>query len=157
MIRARPRKPAMFRAFLRDAAGAAAVELSLIAPFLLIGAIGVADLGLPVWRRMQVQAAAQAGAQYAAINGFDAQAIAGVVAGATNFAAISAYPPPAQFCGCSTGDDVAAAACGSTCASGEEAGDYVRVQTSAQSTRLFAYFTGGVTTTVAGRATIRVK
>lgn len=145
------------RVFWRHAGGAAAVELALIAPFLLIGAVGVADVGLPIWRRMQVQSAAQAGAHFAATNGFDAAAISQAVAASTNFAAISASPAPTQFCGCPSGTDVAPASCGSNCASGDEAGEYVRVQTMAQATRILGWPSASGGLTLTGRATIRVK
>lgn len=48
--------------------GAAAVEAAIFAPIFLFLTLGIADLGTQMFRRMQVNAAAQAGAAYAVIN-----------------------------------------------------------------------------------------
>lgn len=90
--------------------GVAAIEFAVIGSALVLMTIGTADLGMGFFRNMQVQNAAQAGAQYAAENvaayGFNATAISAAVTSATsatqtaNFSGISAFPAPFPFCGC---------------------------------------------------------
>jgi len=74
---------------------------------------------------MQVQNSAQAGAQYAAVHGFNSGQIASAVTNATSVAGITASPAPAQYCGCASGATVSNAACGTTCPDGMTAGTYV--------------------------------
>jgi Flp pilus assembly protein TadG len=94
----------MWRAFrrlfiAREEEGAAMVEFTIFAPMLLAMAIYTMDAGLLVFNKMEVQNAAQAGAQYAvANNSYDAAAISKAVTSATNFTAVTATS--SQFCGC---------------------------------------------------------
>ena len=60
-----------------DIDGVAAIELSIIAPMLVLALVCTADLGLGIYRNMQVQNAAQAGAEYAVTHGFVADSIVG--------------------------------------------------------------------------------
>jgi hypothetical protein len=80
--------------------GAAIVEFALIMPFLVMLLVGLCDLGFGVYGTMQVQAAAEAGAQYASRNGWDPTKIAAAVTDATGGSGISATPAPYQICGC---------------------------------------------------------
>jgi Flp pilus assembly pilin Flp len=52
--------------FRSDQRGAAALELAILAPFLLALVIGVTDLGWTLWQRVQIQEAVQEGAVFAA-------------------------------------------------------------------------------------------
>jgi Flp pilus assembly protein TadG len=113
-------------------AGMAAVEFALIGPLLIMAAVCTIDLGMGMHRKMQVQTAAQTGAEYAATHGFDANAIASVTTSATSLTGIAASPAPTRFCGCPTSTGINASSCEATCAGGQMAGTYVRV--SAQST-----------------------
>jgi Flp pilus assembly protein TadG len=112
--------------------GAAAVEFGIVVPLLALMVTGVIDLGLGIYYKMQVEDAAQIGAQWAIRNGFDATNISIAVTSATNASAISASPAPVQFCGCATGSSVSTATCGATCPGGTQAGTYATV--SAQKT-----------------------
>lgn len=58
-----------------DRRGAAAVEFAMIAPFLLGLLLPIADLGTYVYDSMQLQLAAQAGAEYAARHDWDPNGI----------------------------------------------------------------------------------
>jgi Flp pilus assembly protein TadG len=58
----------MFRHFFRCTRGTAAVEAAIFAPIYLTLTLGITDLGSGMFVRMQVNAAAQAGAAYAVIN-----------------------------------------------------------------------------------------
>jgi Flp pilus assembly protein TadG len=112
--------------------GIAATEFAMFAPMLVLAMIGVADLGMGVYRKMQVQNAAQAGAAYAMVNGFNASSITSSVLNATSFGGISAEPAPTWACGCPSATGTTGASCNSTCADGTVAGVYVTV--SAQGT-----------------------
>src|SRR5215510_13370220 len=72
--------------------GAVAVEFGLVATILVALTVCTADLGLGFYRYMQVQNAAQAGAQYAILRGYSSTAISSAVTNATTFSGISANP-----------------------------------------------------------------
>jgi len=55
---------------LRRCAGNAAVEFALIAPVLAATLVAMTDLGIGLYSKMQVENAAQAGAQYAIAKGW---------------------------------------------------------------------------------------
>jgi Flp pilus assembly protein TadG len=122
-----------------DQSGAAAVELALLAPVLTLMMVSVIDIGLGVYRKMQVEDAAQVGAQYAMRNGFDANAISNAVISATNFSSITASPAPVQFCGCATGSGISTLSCGTTCPGGAVAGTYTTVSAQATYSSLLNY------------------
>jgi Flp pilus assembly protein TadG len=113
-----------------ETSGTAAVEFGLIVPVLVLMVVAVADIGLGVVRKMQVEDAVQLGAAYAVVHGFDVSAISTIVTGGDS--TISASPPPALSCGCAAGSSVTVVGCGSTCPGGATAGTYVTV--SAQTT-----------------------
>src|SRR5262245_10310328 len=98
--------------------GSAAVEAALIAPVLALLAVGVADFGAAVYRDMQVQNAAQAGATYAMRHAFDGTAIGNAVLNSGTVTGLTATPAPAQSCGCPSGGAISAATCGTSCAGG---------------------------------------
>jgi uncharacterized membrane protein len=120
-----------FRVLRKDSRGVAAIELAIVAPVLVLLLLCCVDLGIGIFRKMQVQNAAQAGAQYAAINGFDAKGISNAVVSATAASAVAASPEPSRFCGCPTVSRINVATCNSSCSGGGMAGNYVKV--SAQS------------------------
>jgi Flp pilus assembly protein TadG len=115
-----------------DISGSSAIEFSIIAPVLIAATICTVDLGMVSYRKLQVQDAAQAGAQYAAVHGFDASSISNAITGATSYSGISASPAPTQFCGCASATGINVVACGSLCPGSVAAGTYVTA--SAQST-----------------------
>jgi Flp pilus assembly protein TadG len=86
--------------------GTAAIEFGLFIPVLLILLTGTAELGLLMYEGMQVNNAVEAGALYAATNGFDSAAITTAVTNAsvlpTGLNTLAATPAPSQFCGCPT-------------------------------------------------------
>lgn len=92
-------------------AGSVAVEFAIIAPLVLALILPVADLGALVYTQMQVQLAAQAGAEYAAAHAWDPTGIQAAVTSATPLtqtAGLTITPQPftaqnVQFCGCVTG------------------------------------------------------
>lgn len=132
-----------FRRFIGPGAdgvrGAAAVEFAIIAPALVLMMIPTVDFSLGIHRRMQVQNAAQAGLQYAALHGFNASAITSAVTSATSFSGISASPAPSQFCGCASSTAITTIACSSTCSGGLTPGSYVTVSAQATYNTLLPY------------------
>jgi Flp pilus assembly protein TadG len=91
-----------FRTLLRSAPrGGAIVEFALVMPFLVALAVGLFDLGFGLRQSMQVQAAAEAGAQYAALNAvntWNATTVAAAVTSATGAIGVSANA--SQVCAC---------------------------------------------------------
>ena len=114
-----------------DRTGLAAIEFAIVIPLLMLMFVGLVDLGMGVYRSMEVKDAAQAGAQYAVVNGFNASAIQTAVTSATRYASIAASPAPTQFCGCASTTGVTNATCGATCPNGFTAGTYVAVSATA--------------------------
>src|SRR5436309_9837798 len=132
----------LHRFFIRvagDRSGVAAVELALIAPVLTLMMVAVTDIGMGIYRKMQVEDAAQIGAQYAMRNGFDANAISNAVIRATTFSSITASPAPIKFCGCATGPAITTVSCGTICPGGAVAGTYTRGSAQATYSALLNY------------------
>ncbi len=122
----------LFACAAEDVSGAVAIEFGILVPLLALMVVATLDIGLAIYRKMQVEDAAQAGAEYSIRNGFDPAAISAAVGAATNNPAITASPAPVQFCGCATGSSVSTATCGAPCSDGTLAGTYATV--SAQTT-----------------------
>lgn len=114
-----------------DTSGIAAIEFAIVVPFLLLGIVGAVDLGIGIYRDMEVRDAAQAGAQYAVVNGFNASNVSAAVTSATPYSSVAVSPAPKQFCGCATTAGVTNTTCGSVCPNGYTAGTYVSVSAAA--------------------------
>lgn len=147
----------LMRTLRDDAAGVASIELAVMAPALVVMMICTVDLGMGIYRNMQVQNAAQAGAQYAMMHVFDPNQIASVVSSATGLSGISASPPPVQYCGCATGAGVSNIACGSTCPAGAIYGNYVQVSTQGTYTTLLPYPMIASSFTLTAQSNVRVQ
>ena len=137
--------------------GVASVELAIIAPLLAMAIICTADLGLGIFRKMQVQAAAQAGAEYAIVKGFTQSGIVTAVTSATSFGAITAVPAPSQFCGCPTASGVTIAACNTTCPDTSKVGAYVEVSAQGSYDTILPYPTLPRTYVFTAKSTARVQ
>jgi len=127
---ARSLLPRFFARAAGSTSGAAAIEFGIVVPLLALVVPCVIDLGFGIYYKMQVEDAAQIGAQWAIKNGFDATNISYIsyaVTHATNASGISASPAPFEFCGCATGSSVSTATCGATCPGGDQAGTYATV------------------------------
>jgi Flp pilus assembly protein TadG len=115
----------------RDQSGTAAVELGLVA-IMLAGIITpLVDLGMGTYTKMRVQSAAEAGAQYALVHGYDATTITSVAQNATKLGSNVSVTVPALACYCITNNAIAkpAVSCASTCANGDSPGSFVEVDT----------------------------
>ena len=137
--------------------GVAAIEFAIIAPVFVLMLVCTVDMGMGFYRKMQVQNAAQAGAQYAAVSGFLASSISSAVVNATPFAGITASPAPSQFCGCASNSGVTNVACGSACPGGSSPGTYVTVSAQGTYTTLFAYPGIAGSFTFLAQPTVRIQ
>jgi Flp pilus assembly protein TadG len=137
--------------------GAISIEFAVIAPTLVLMLICVLDLGMGIYRKMQVQNAAQAGAAYAVLHGFAANSIENAVTSATSFAGLSASPAPSEFCGCPSSSGVATATCASTCSGGSSPGTYVTVSSQGTYATLLAYPGLPNSYTLSAQSTVRIK
>lgn len=148
------------RAVLRcrdDSRGVAAIEFAMIVPVLLFMMVGVTDLGMGLYADMQVQNAAQAGAQYAIAHGYTASSISTAVTSATSFSGITVSAGPTKFCGCPSSTGVTTATCSSTCDNGTSAGTYVTVSASGTYTTLLPYPLIPTTYTFVHPSTVRIQ
>jgi len=119
------------RQFLSGTDGSALVELTLFAPILTVMAIYTINFGLLFGCWIQVENAAQAGAQYAIENAIKSGYSSSKVSAAAVSAASSSYPSffsaitasATRYCGCPSGTGVALTAWTSSCATGSTCGD----------------------------------
>jgi Flp pilus assembly protein TadG len=119
--------------------GMAAIEFSIVAPLLVLMLVGTVDAGSAIYRKMQVQTAVHAGAQYAMVNGFNSTGITTAITSASNSSSVSPSPAPQQFCGCPSMSGIATISCSSTCTGGTTPGSYVTVSAQSTYTTLFRY------------------
>jgi Flp pilus assembly protein TadG len=134
--------------------GAAAIEFAILASILILLMIGVVDIGMGFYRKMQVQTAAQAGAHYAMRHGFVPTSIANAVTAATAFPGISASPAPTQYCGCPSNTGITIADCTSTCPGGLTATKYVAVSAQGTYNTILTYPTFPNSFTLAASSTV---
>jgi len=155
------RTPGLLRRFLARVAsntsGAVAVEFGFMIPVLTLMVVSVIDIGLGVYRKMQVEQAAQAGVEYAIAHGFDANSISNAVTSATNSSAITASPSPVTFCGCATGSSISTVSCGTTCPGGALAGTYTTVSSQATYSTMLNYQVVPYTYTYSKQSTARLQ
>ena len=127
------------RAAAVDIRAVAAIEFAIIVPVLLFMMIAVVDFGMAIYSNMQVQNAAQAGAQYAIAHGFNANSISQAVTSATNLPGITVSAGPTKFCGCPSSAGVTNTACNSICSGGATPGTYVTVSAQGSYTTIVPY------------------
>jgi Flp pilus assembly protein TadG len=151
----------LFNDFLQSAkdcvAGVAAIEFAIVGPVLVIALICTADLGIGIYRKMQVENAAQAGAEYAVVHGFGTSSISNAVTQATSFSGISSSPAPFQSCGCASNTGITSADCGSTCTGGVAPGTYVTVSAQGTYTTILHYPMIPDSFTFAAQSTVRLQ
>jgi Flp pilus assembly protein TadG len=153
--------------------GVAMIEFAVVMPVLVLLMLPLVDLGMGFYTKTQVMTAAQAGAQYAFVNGWTGTngatqtAILSAVTSATSLASISASPAPTLACGCSDGTTITYSSPGSfsqsdcatltACANGEKPGAYVTVNAQANYTPLFTFGIFGGAGTLSASSTVRVE
>ncbi len=123
---------------------------------LLLLATGLFDLGFAAYESMQVKSAADAGAEYAAKNTWDATKITAAVVGATGGSSISATPVPAQFCACPAGGALTTVSCASTCTNGNAPSLYARVSAQKLHSPLLSYPGLAKPLTLSAQAVVRI-
>ncbi len=142
--------------------GAALVEITILAPILLLMVVGTMDLGLGIYRKTQVEHAAQAGAQYAIVNGFPSSCtsspstcpISLAVQNATTLAVTPSINPP--FCSCPSTLPTHVT-CNSTCSDLTTAGHYVTVSATATYTTVAPYRFFPSSFNLAAQATVLIS
>ena len=146
----------------RSESGTAAIEFALFTPLLLILITGTVELGFLMYEAMQVNNAVEAGALYAAANGFSTASITSAVTNAsvlpTGLNTLTATPAPTQFCGCPTATGVTnlgSLPCSATACSGSPAGTYVQVNASLTHTIIIP--NSWVPATLTATAVIRIN
>jgi Flp pilus assembly protein TadG len=164
-----------FRRLLSGEEGAALVEATIIAPILVAMGVYTADFGLLFFNKMEVQNAAQAGAQWAVANRvYNVSSIQTAGQKATSLSGVTVTP--SAFCGCSTDSSgnpavtqLASGTCtgttnvvNSTCNSTGVVGNYVTVTatyayTSFVPTRLIASTPIASTYTNSATTTVRIQ
>ncbi len=137
--------------------GLSGIEFAIIAPVLILSFIATADFGLAIYAKMEVENAAQAGTEYAAVNGYTSSSVSSAVTSATNLSGLSASPAPSQFCGCPSTSGVTTATCNTNCASGAAAGTYVSASAQATYSTIISYPGIPSSYTFSSTSTVRIK
>lgn len=138
--------------------GLAGIEFAILVPILLMLTVCTIDLGMAAYDVMQVENAAQAGSEYAAVHGFNSSSISSAITSATSLSGISASPAPAEYCGCPSGStSITTATCGSTCTDGSMAGTYVTSSATATYTTFIHYPLLPASFTFVNTATARIQ
>jgi len=138
-------------------AGSAAIEFGLSVPFLLVILMGVVELGYAMYESMQVYNSVEAGALYAAKNGYDAAGIAAAVTNASGTQGITATPAPVQFCGCPDATGIVETACNATCNDGNPPGQYVRISAALPHKTILPYPSLQLPTTLTAQSVVRLN
>jgi Flp pilus assembly protein TadG len=126
------------RAFLRsESRGVAALELAIAAPVLAFLLIAAVDFSIGQYTKFQLRSAAQAGAEYAAVSGYDASAISSAATSSTSLANISVSS--SKTCGCVSSNTVVTNSCSSPCANGATLGTYATVTATKSFSTLLSY------------------
>lgn len=144
------------RRFRRDLEGVAAIEFALVVTLLPLLLLCTLDLGLGFFRKMQVQYAAQAGAEYALLHGFNQDSISNAVVSAANSTAVSATPAPSSFCGCAAATAITTTSCSSKCGT-SAAAIYVSVSAQSTYTPFFRYPLLPQSFTLTAQSQVRIK
>jgi Flp pilus assembly protein TadG len=139
-----------------DGSGIAAIEFAVIAPVLILIFICLADLGLGISAKMQVDNAAQYGAQYALTNGYNASAITAAVKNSSDMSNLNVAP--ALICGCPGQNGVLPRiSCVSPCADGSTPGSYARVSVTHTYVTLLPYPGLPSSFNLASQSTVRLQ
>jgi Flp pilus assembly protein TadG len=116
------------------------VEFALIASFLCVLLVGIVNLGMALWRQMQVGNAARAGAAYASVHGWNN---ANIQAAAVNATSLTIAPSATLVnCGCPDTNQgiVVLYACPAKCANTNTTpGQYVIVTVQATYSPILTY------------------
>lgn len=138
--------------------GTAAIEFGLAIPLLLLLLTGTVELGFAIYEAMQVYDAAEAGALYAAQNGWSSSGISTAVTSATSATGLTATPVPAQFWGCPGEGGITTVASSSVkCAGGTAPGQYIEVSATLDHSTILPYPGLSLPTSFTAKSVIRIN
>ena len=150
------RRGAAWRRLARAEEGAAAVEFAFVLPMFLLLMAGLLDGARLINASLQVRAAAQAGATWAQLNGWDAAGISGAITAATPLSVVATVPA-APTAGCIKGPQIAPPDPGNKCPGQQPVGSFVAVGASAAFEPLMPWPKMVWPSTVAAHATVRIQ
>lgn len=144
-----------FGAFKRNDSGASAVEFALISTVLAIIVLNIVDIGIFMFRKMEITGAVRAGAQYALVakDAATDALIEGVVEDSTDLDGVIPVVDSTQ-CGCSTGGTLFTCTSGS-CGSGTTGRKHYYTQIDATYTHTWIFYAGTIDITAS--STIRTE
>jgi Flp pilus assembly protein TadG len=141
---------------LADTGGAAGVEFALMAPAMILFAIGTVDVGAMAYEKAEVAAAAHAAAYYAMVNGGVTGSIQTAAQNATPLG-IGVTATASQGYACSNLSSITLSATAPTNCSPATVATYIQVNTSASYTPVISWGALGIsTTTLYGSAMVRI-
>ena len=170
----RARWMGLLACFAGDRRAVAMIEFAVVTPILVLLLLPLVDLGLGFYVKTQLMTAAEAGTQYAFVNGWSGTStstqtsILSAVSHATGLGGVSASPAPVLACGCADGTTIAysfpggafsPSACSAmtACTSGQKPGAYVTVNTQVSYRPVFTYLVFSGTTTLSATSTVRIQ
>jgi len=142
---------------LHERRGSAAIEFALVSPIFIILLFGVVELGFASRDAMRVQDAAEAGALYAQVHGWDTAGIVSAVTHATDASGLTASPAPYTFCGCPGASGISPIDCGLLCADGSPPGQYITVSASMPRLSVFPGKIATLPSTLRAHSTVRIQ
>lgn len=107
--------------------GVSAIEFALVGMILALLCIAIVDFGRGIWEDIQVGNAARAGADFAAMQGYNYDKVVAAAQGATSLANVTATAR--TFYGCPTSSGVTEVTAGYLCGGLTEAAQYAEVDT----------------------------
>ncbi len=131
--------------------GAAAVEFALLVPVVLAGLTGVANYGLAIFEKIELESAARAGAQMAIRDRENTSAIQQTTVDSTNLTITTDDVSVSTACRCADIDSTAT--CGTTCADNEPTQFYTTVTV----TKNFTLLLLGTNVTLSESVTVRTQ
>jgi Flp pilus assembly protein TadG len=157
-----------------DNRAVAVIEFAVVMPILVFLLLPLVDLGMGFYAKTQVMTAAQAGAQYAFVHGWNGNsstsqtAILSAISSATGLSGVQASPAPALACGCADGTNITYSSPGGSfspsscsamtaCASSQKPGAYVTINTQVTYSPLFTYLIFSGSTTLSATSTVRIQ
>lgn len=148
---------ARLKCVLRDRRAVSAVEFAILAPALIALPVPIVDLGMGLYAQMELQNAAQAGAQYALLHTSSGQfASAPVQSAAAAATPLAITTNVSQSCGCPNGNLIIPGPCNNTCPDGEAIKTYVTITAHATYSPLVSYPVLGNSVALSAQSLVRI-
>ena len=129
----------------------------MISPVFVILLIGVGELGFAGLDAMRVQDAAEAGALFAQVHGWNAAGIVSAVTNAPDATGLAASPAPVTFCGCPGAGGISVTACTVLCGDGSAPGEYITVSASMPRLSIMPETITTLPSTLTAHSTVRIQ